>query len=111
VVVTNESGCSAESDPYLVAVLGVDAPAQLNAFHLYPDPNDGMVNLVLRTETSITWDVTVTNLLGQRYYMYQASRPASQVQHTIDLRAAPPGIYLLRVTAGRESWTRRLIRQ
>jgi hypothetical protein len=111
VAVTNAAGCTAYSDPFTVNVLGVEVPAQLSSFSLYPDPNDGTVNIMLRSETPVEWAVTVTNLLGQRFYMHEGLQPAENIRHLIDIRSAPPGVYLLKVTAGHDTWTRRIIRR
>ncbi|MDT8324179.1 MAG: T9SS type A sorting domain-containing protein, partial [Bacteroidota bacterium] len=110
VAITNGFGCRTFSDPFPVGVLDVDAPVAAHVFQLYPDPNDGTVNLVLRAEQPVAWEVTVSNLLGQRMYLHTSSRPASQVHHTVDLRSVPRGMYLLRLRAGDRVWTRRIIR-
>ena len=111
VSITNGFGCTTFSDPFPVSVLDVREPVAANVFQLYPDPNDGTVNLILQAEQPVEWEVTVTNLLGQRMYLHASSRPASQVQHTVDLRGVPRGVYLLRMRAGDRVWTRRIIRR
>ncbi|MCB2205015.1 VWA domain-containing protein [bacterium] len=111
VVATNAFGCSTQSDPYDVNVLDVRRPSRQAAFHAYPDPNDGILQLVASADNPVQWDITVTNVLGQRYYTSHEARPLQSLRQTIDIQSAPPGLYILRVQAGAESWTKRIIRR
>gem|GEM_PF-464151 len=109
--ITNENGCSAMSDPFVVTSTGIDRPAYINSFAVYPDPNKGTVNVTFNSDVPVDWRITVTNLLGQRLYERVGDHPVSRVQQHIDLQSATSGIYLLRIETGDDVWTQRIVRE
>jgi len=109
--VSNEYGCWAMSDPFLVTSTGTVRPAYITAFDVYPDPNDGTVNVSFRSEIPVTWRLTVTNVLGQIVYERVGDRSVTGIQQQIDLQSTPRGIYLIHMQTGNDVWTRRIVRE
>jgi hypothetical protein len=71
----------------------------------------GVMHMLLQAEAPERWNVTVTNVPGHVFLHYQEVHPTTHLHRMIDIRSAPPGLYLIKVTAGRDSWTRRIIRK
>lgn len=111
VKVTAENGCSSMSDPFAVNVLSVSQPGYVTAFDLYPDPNDGILQLRLTSERPVPVSIEVMDMLGQRVLRVDEPRPVTRLTRQLDLGAAAAGIYMLRITTGTDSWTRRFVRR
>ncbi|MCB2206185.1 VWA domain-containing protein [bacterium] len=111
VLVQGPNGCSSISDPFEIKSLGIDRPAYITALDVYPDPNNGFVHVAITSEKAVQWTLTVSNLLGEQLYEHRQSQPSTQLQQQIDMSSFVPGMYLLRVQSGEDSWTRRIMRQ
>jgi VWFA-related protein len=109
--VRSEHGCEALSDPFVVTSTSVLRDAALTSFELYPDPSDGLLHIDLRAAAPVLFKLHVTNMLGQVLYSIEEPVPMTRLRRQVDLRAAPPGMYLLRVHAGQRLLTRKFLRR
>ncbi|MBR9975711.1 MAG: VWA domain-containing protein [Bacteroidetes bacterium] len=107
VEVFNEFGCATRSDELQVLVTSVEALPGDIRLSLYPEPNDGIVQIEL--DAPVPARLRVLNLLGQTVAEFSSEQGGRQ-HHRFDLRSQPPGIYLLRVDAGSQMLLRRFIR-
>jgi VWFA-related protein len=106
VIITDENGCTAESETFDVTVLDVQAvPLPDLRISVHPEPNTGVLTLEIAAEVRIEGTVTLYDLMGR------ALRPAVNIESdgvyrgTIDLTTVSPGTYLLRlVVNGREEF-------
>jgi hypothetical protein len=107
--ITDTNGCSAWSAPFEVAVLNVgDLPASVRSFDVYPNPTTGTSTLILQLSQPEDVEITVIDVLGRACVSRSYTRTAA-VSETLDLAASGPGVYLLRLRAGSESWSRKFI--
>jgi plastocyanin len=90
--------------------VGITENAITINFSIYPNPSHGKFNVDLNTyEPSKNYDLTVFDLLGnQVYYAPNLNRSAST---PIDLSKDLKGIYFIRLTDGREIYTKKVIIQ
>ncbi|MBE0643218.1 MAG: VWA domain-containing protein [Bacteroidetes bacterium] len=108
--VTDENGCSALSDEIDVTVLDAGGvPAVVRRFDVYPDPTHGEVTVDLRLERTEAIRILVLNALGQELARYESGVPVRDFSRRVELGAAP-GAYFLHITAGSDSWVRRVVR-
>ncbi len=108
--VTNEYGCSAMSDEFDVLVLDAGAvPAAVRSFDVYPDPTRGAITIELRLAHADPVRVLVLNSIGQEIARYESGHPVQDYTRQIELGNVP-GAYYLHITAGRDSWVRRVVR-
>ena len=108
--VTNAEGCSALSDPFDVSVLDAGGvPAVVRSFDVYPDPTHGTVTIDLRLERSCPVTVIVRNALGQEVSRIESGQPVRDFHRRFEVGSVP-GAYFLQVSAGDESWMRRILR-
>lgn len=90
---------------------GISDATAVNAPGIYPNPFNGALNIVLTLPAAETVQIELINTLGQTVVVEQQTA----VSGTQQLQFAPasdlpPGMYLLRITAGEQAWTRSVIR-
>ena len=108
VEVFNEYGCGTLSDEMQVIVVSVDAMPEGIGLSLYPEPNDGLLQVDVDAGAA-PLRLRVMNLLGQTV-AEQAADGGGPRRHRFDLRRQPAGIYLLRVDAGSRVFLRRFVK-
>jgi Mg-chelatase subunit ChlD len=100
VTVTGENGCSSTSDPFLVdKLLGIENPAEAGGFDLFPDPNEGVFVVSLRTERPGSVELTVVNTLGQIVEQFRSEHAEGAFRREIRLGGRPSGMYIVHVRA------------
>ncbi|HOJ05681.1 MAG TPA: T9SS type A sorting domain-containing protein [Bacteroidota bacterium] len=105
-----ENGCSAISDPFLILSTESTPPSTVHDFTVYPDPNHGTVTVRFTMERPAPVTIEVFNIVGQSQLRHSDEHAASEYSRQLDLRQFQPGIYILRITAGPASWTRKIVR-
>jgi hypothetical protein len=107
--ITDTNGCSAWSAPFEVTVLNVgDLPASVRSFDVYPNPTTGTSTLILQLSQPEDVEITVIDVLG-RAVVSKTWMRATTVTEELDFATWGPGVYLVRVRAGSERWSRKLI--
>jgi subtilisin-like proprotein convertase family protein len=98
------SGCNLSSVPGFA-----EENAAINP---YPNPFTSAINLSIYLPSQQTVQMELVNSLGQTVQPVQAQQHAGGTQTLtfIPETNLPPGIYLLRITAGNHSWTKQIIR-
>ncbi len=103
-VVTNASGCSIESDVFILTGVGIDAVATTWSLNYYPNPSTGLYYLDVKGTPSVSW--SVYNSLSQ---LLQQGSGVEGTPLTINLSLYADGVYCLKVQAGEEVLTKKLI--
>lgn len=101
---TDGNGCSATATAE--ALVGLDQPAAGIRLQVFPNPSAGLFRL-RADQPAAGWVVSVFNLQGRKVWE-EAWQGREQ---EVDLRGAPKGAYLLRVTDGKRGYVRRLVVQ
>jgi hypothetical protein len=108
--ITGPNGCTALSDEFEVTVLSAGVlPAVVRGFDVYPDPTDGGVTVDLRLARDEDVTIIVNDALGREVARYGSGAPVREFSRRITL-GSTPGVYFLRVSAGPESWVRRVMK-
>lgn len=109
--VTDANGCTAESEPFDVRVLGVaDLPAAIRSLSVFPNPAGDMLQLRLSLRDAGAVRVSMTDMLG-RVVIRQLLHPATVHRSRLDLGALLPGVYVLRIEAASAQVSRMIIRR
>ena len=91
-------------------VTGVNS-FQLSAFGCYPNPTNGLFNIMLNSKEVQTIEIAVFNQEGKNVYQGEVSTPLGAYSKTVDLSEQPAGIYFLKITEnGKVSHTKKIIR-
>ncbi|MBN8680757.1 MAG: choice-of-anchor I family protein [Chitinophagales bacterium] len=112
VTVTNAQGCTA-TDDILVEVetcVGVTEASWASTLEVFPNPTSTMLNMQaqLPQATEVHWELL--NAIGQQVLAAQ-NGVTDQIQESLDVRQLPQGAYLLRIKAGQETVTHRIVIQ
>jgi hypothetical protein len=110
VQVVDSCGVVLMSDEHPVTTLGVAAQPAGFRIDVYPDPSDGLVHLAI-TGARGSVQAELMDLLGRRIaqWRWTAGNDGS-LRETIDFRAAPRGMYLLRIAHTDGVTVRRLVK-
>lgn len=102
------NGHDAEVEDYTINVLGslsVDE-FSIDSFVVYPNPNNGTFNIKLTTPVD-NIQISVFDISGRNVYSNMDSN--TNLNYTIDLGTAQSGIYLLQVSDGKRTKTKKII--
>ena len=105
-----ENGHDAEVEDYSINVmneLSVDEE-ELNGFVIYPNPSNGQFNIVFNTSTNSPVNMTVFDIRGREVFNNSFVSSAT-VNKTINLGNVQAGVYLLNVSEGSKSVTKKII--
>jgi PKD repeat protein len=105
---TNNCGTSILELNINVTTVGTDAPAWLESFQVYPNPNAGLFSVELRGDWAGQVEVSIFGPAGQMLQNQSFEIKNSHFRQDFDLQDLPTGIYLLRMQAGREVFTRKV---
>lgn len=85
-----------------VLVVGVEEQEELAGINIYPNPTEGMIQIDVKNQGVHT--IEVMNVIGKQVYTASVSSDT-----TIDLKKFGAGLYMVRVSAGNETFTERTI--
>lgn len=105
VMVTNEFGCTALSDP--IHITSIPTPNEGSStrgrdarLRVYPNPSDGRITIQLISDYEGDIDLTIHDLAGKQYYSAQWISPKPFDTHFIDISFATVGTYILTARDG-----------
>ncbi len=91
-----------------VTLTGLDLPSFVRALRLYPNPNDG--RFAVEVEHAWPLELQLIDMWGRRHHTATLdTRTASRVW--IEGRHLPKGVYLLRLSDGRNVWYEKVVIQ
>jgi len=108
VTVTDAAGCTAALN-INIGNSGTADIIGLTQFALQPNPTDGPAYVTATFETPVDVRLELLNLLGQRIWISQVEKVAKLTQD-LDLSMVANGIYLVRLTVGGQSLTKKLVK-
>ncbi|HQQ94022.1 MAG TPA: PKD domain-containing protein [Bacteroidia bacterium] len=96
--------------PALVEVgLGNYVATDLNGIELYPNPNQGLVQIRLNSLSQEEISLQLSDITGRKVYEEILSGQLQESTKTLDLQALPNGIYILKVQQGAQSLSKKLV--
>ncbi len=91
------------------AHLGEESAPQL-VFSLYPNPaQQGELNIIAESKGSSSFTTTILTTAGEQVAAFERTPGKGLVQHKFDIGHLRPGVYIVRVAAGNEMKTKKLI--
>jgi hypothetical protein len=92
----------------LVLTLGVNDISFEDAFSIFPNPNNGSFNVKLDRSSGDKIDIAVYDLRGRSIF-YNTYESNSNFNQTINLNNAQSGMYLVKISDGERSATKKII--
>jgi len=89
----------------LVSVSEIDLASMIS---VYPNPNNGVFNVVVKTDEAATMNIEVLDVRGSLVYTNSFGTVNGEVNRTINLEGAAQGIYFVKVTLNGETAVYRL---
>ncbi len=108
--VTDDLGCTDTASVFVDDLVGINSTALVSNFTLAPNPTRGIVSLSLRLQEATEGNISIFSLQGHLIHSWPLPR-ATEVEHQIDLRQYPAGIYLVKVQASQQVQTQRIMLQ
>jgi hypothetical protein len=115
VMVTNEVGCTALSEPiHITSIPNPTADFSTRGrdarLRVYPNPSDGRITIQLISDYEGNIELTVHDLAGKQYYSAQWISPKPFDTHFIDLSFATVGTYILTAHDGVDTIVEKIIK-
>lgn len=107
---TDPMGCIGLSNELNVVVTSVNNvdPAKIGLL-LAPNPNRGLFNVQFRVKGREQLDIAVLNISGQQVYRQSYDTFSGDFNQNIQLPKVAPGIYMLKVTHGKDHYLKRIL--
>jgi len=109
--ITNAAGCSADTT-YQVLVAsgtGVNSIVVNSAFHVFPNPSPGYLNIVWANQISGKGIVTITDVSGRTVYTSAITINNTTGATRLDISSLKTGIYMLSVTSEQGFYCSKLV--
>ncbi len=104
VTISDPSGCV---DDFVISNIATTDPTFVKALQITPNPTTGLFTINLQMEKSADVQVELFNNLGQLVQSIQAGNTAV-LNRTVDLTAAPAGMYTVRIRLDNDTAVRRV---
>lgn len=110
VVVTDDNGCTSESDSIQVIVTSIN-DNEVYTITVYPNPNTGEFVVKAEFPSETDYAIEVTDLAGKLMLPSAIMGNSKSLNHRFDIRSLADGVYLLKIKAGSEQVIRRIVKQ
>lgn len=113
VIETNIAGCIGTAQNLSVNCLTnlQDITFENINFNLYPNPNNGVFNLVTESNSQVMGQLIIYDTKGQLLYQESLLIEEGKKSMNIDLSSISKGLYFVKVQAGTQSFDKKLIIQ
>ena len=108
---TVSNGCGSVDTVFdILVVISLSELEILSSMSLFPNPTSDIVKVVIENNDLADYQFELTDALGRVLEQRESSDQSGKTEEIFDLSAMPKGIYMLRVSTGGESVTRRISR-
>lgn len=87
----------------------IDHPMELSDVSVYPNPTEGLTKVSLYLEEPVEVTLSVFQINGQQIIQTTPDINAGSFEHTLDMKGHAKGIYLLKVQAGDQVITKKIM--
>jgi hypothetical protein len=109
VEITTASGCTISSDPFILNNVNVDSIEDVE-FKVYPNPTNGKITIASNSVLSNGMEIQITNAMGKVVFKDVIDGNDSD-PYTVDLSAAPKGMYFLSARSSTKTFTKLIVLQ
>lgn len=111
VLITDGKGCSSTATPRYIAVVGIEEAPNGGIIFLFPNPTDGIFNLLLQSSLSQACVVRVLDLLGREVFVKETHLSMGQQELVLDLSHNAAGLYFVQVDFSDSTILRKVVKQ
>jgi hypothetical protein len=106
--IVDEHGCTLVSPAFVVSVLSVTVPDEVEELIMYPEPTRGTLNIIFPQQLRQA-RISLYSLLGQLLLYRDLETVTATREAHIDISNIPAGVYVLHVHASTNSWFRNVV--
>ena len=81
-----------------------------NSLRIFPNPTSGLLNIIFENEKYQQFDISVSDVIGQRVYSQEVSASLINFNETIDLGDLDAGVYFLKIQTNEGHVVRKLVK-
>ncbi len=96
--------------PYIIAA-HVNPVSAANGINIYPNPTNGLLNIVWTNQQTGSANVTVTDVVGREVYSSTVEMNATAGQQQIDLGKLKNGMYMINIKSAGNTYSGKLVVQ
>jgi PKD repeat protein len=109
-VVVSSGGCtSAMSAPLVATATGILEMQNLNAFNVYPNPNDGNFNVTFTAASKASYTISISNALGQLIYKDVIADFTGTYTKQLSVSEYGKGVYTVSLTNEKNETVKKII--
>ena len=110
VTATAANTCTATDSVVVTVDICTDVSnlSEVSTVEIYPNPNNGLFILLLKSQTAEQVEIVCLNLLGAKVYDKQFGLLDKQLKTELNLSSVAKGLYLVRITANGKSVYRKV---
>jgi len=109
ITVTDANGCE-QVLPINLFSVGTEDIESLLDYSLFPNPTNGMTNLLVNFDQSVDVTVRISSLLGQTVYQQKVTQTRA-LEQQINTKDWSQGIYMIQIWVNGKGYSRKLIKQ
>ncbi|MCB9289543.1 MAG: M36 family metallopeptidase [Lewinellaceae bacterium] len=116
-VSSEEGGQACTRAPYLGTVVesavvsGIQAREQELAVELFPNPVQGILNIMVQSKAPRNLSVSLYSLDGRQALEQQLGGAGGYQLLPLDVSGLPPGLYFVKIRAGKDSWAGKMVKE
>jgi|GEM_PF-736582 len=107
VTLTDANGCAATATAVVGTGVGIELPASISLLSIFPNPTTDVVNVQMELKEMQPVKIEWFNVLGESVIVREFTK-VQAVTERFSLGMLPEGMYMVRITAGKESVTSRI---
>ena len=107
--ISDSNGCTAMSAISTVTITGIAESAAVNAFNVYPNPNEGLFEVSFTIPVKDDYVLELRNTLGQIVWMEKLDQHSGEYKRAFDITSYGKGVYTITLTNSNKESVKKVV--